>query len=105
MTPRGDPVVDGRCVDRFGDDRRERPQVLDVGKECGARPPGVGLIADGAIDAEIIAPGVPTPTVPDAARALGVMDRQIVKSLLFAAKDVEHNHAQVLQEVLQELAG
>lgn len=25
--------------------------------------------------------------------------------LLFAAKDVEHNHAQVLQEVLQELAG
>jgi uncharacterized protein YeaO (DUF488 family) len=24
--------------------------------------------------------------------------------LLFAAKDVEHNHAQVLQEVLQELA-
>lgn len=25
--------------------------------------------------------------------------------LLFAAKDVEHNHAQVLQEVMQELAG
>lgn len=25
--------------------------------------------------------------------------------LLFAAKDVEHNHGQVLQEVLQELAG
>ncbi|WME21838.1 DUF488 domain-containing protein [Brachybacterium sp. GU-2] len=25
--------------------------------------------------------------------------------LLFAAKDLEHNHAQVLQEVLQELAG
>lgn len=25
--------------------------------------------------------------------------------LLFAAKDVEHNHAQVLQEVLQDLAG
>ena len=29
--------------------------------------------------------------------------RKIV--LLFAAKDTEHNHAQVLQEVLQELAG
>lgn len=25
--------------------------------------------------------------------------------LLFAAKDLEHNHAQVLQEVLQDLAG
>jgi prolyl-tRNA editing enzyme YbaK/EbsC (Cys-tRNA(Pro) deacylase) len=45
------------------------------------------LIADGAIDAEIIAPGVPTPTVPDAAQALGVEEQQIIKSLLFAAKD------------------
>jgi Cys-tRNA(Pro)/Cys-tRNA(Cys) deacylase len=45
------------------------------------------LIADGTIDAELISPGVPTPTVPDAAAALGVDERQIVKSLLFAAKD------------------
>jgi len=45
------------------------------------------LIADGQIDAEIIAPGVPTPTVPDAARALGVEERQIIKSLLFTSKD------------------
>lgn len=45
------------------------------------------LITSGAIAAEIVAPGVPTPTVPDAARALGVEDRQIIKSLLFAAKD------------------
>ncbi|HEX5166193.1 MAG TPA: YbaK/EbsC family protein [Thermomicrobiales bacterium] len=47
------------------------------------------LIATGEIDAELVEPGVPTPTVPDAARALGVEDRQIVKSLLFAAKSGE----------------
>ena len=47
------------------------------------------LILDGSIDAEIIEPGVPTPTVPDAARALGVEQRQIIKSLLFAAKSGE----------------
>jgi Cys-tRNA(Pro)/Cys-tRNA(Cys) deacylase len=44
------------------------------------------LILDGAIDAEMIEPGTPTPTVSDAARALGVDDRQIIKSLLFATK-------------------
>lgn len=44
------------------------------------------LILDGAIDAEMIEPGVPTPTVRDAARALGVDERQIIKSLLFSAK-------------------
>jgi Cys-tRNA(Pro) deacylase len=44
------------------------------------------LILNGSIDAELIEPGVPTPTVPDAARALGVEERQIIKSLLFAAK-------------------
>ena len=46
-------------------------------------------IASGEIDAELVEPGVPTPTVPDAANALGVEDRQIVKSLLFAAKSGE----------------
>lgn len=44
-------------------------------------------IAAGEIDAEIVAPGVPTPTVPDAAIALGVSESQIVKSLLFADRD------------------
>ncbi len=44
------------------------------------------LIREGAINATIIEPGVPTPTVPDAARALGVEERQIIKSLLFQAK-------------------
>ena len=47
------------------------------------------LILDGSIDAEMIEPGVPTPTVPDAARALGVEELQIIKSLLFAAKSGE----------------
>lgn len=47
------------------------------------------LVLDGSIDAELIEPGVPTPTVPDAARALGVEERQIIKSLLFAAKSGE----------------
>ena len=41
----------------------------------------------GEIDAEIVAPGVPTPTVSDAAHALGVSEDQIVKSLLFADRD------------------
>jgi prolyl-tRNA editing enzyme YbaK/EbsC (Cys-tRNA(Pro) deacylase) len=40
-------------------------------------------IASGAIDAEIIWPGVPTPTVPAAALALGVSENQILKSLVF----------------------
>jgi prolyl-tRNA editing enzyme YbaK/EbsC (Cys-tRNA(Pro) deacylase) len=46
-------------------------------------------IEAGEIDAEIVAPGVPTPTVPDAARALGVEERQIIKSLLFGNGDGE----------------
>jgi Cys-tRNA(Pro) deacylase len=47
------------------------------------------MIQDGSIDAEMIEPGVPTPTVPDAAKALGVEERQIIKSLLFASKSGE----------------
>lgn len=44
-------------------------------------------IAEHAIDAEIVAPGVPMPTVPLAAAAIGVPDEQIIKSVLFVAKD------------------
>ncbi|HUG15560.1 MAG TPA: YbaK/EbsC family protein [Thermomicrobiales bacterium] len=44
-------------------------------------------IADGKLDAELVLPGVPTPTVKDAARALGVSESQILKSLLFVAPD------------------
>lgn len=40
-------------------------------------------IADGHLDAEIIIPGCPTPTVVTAAEALGVEPAQILKSLLF----------------------
>lgn len=45
------------------------------------------LVASGVIDGEIVRPGVPTPTVPDAAQALGVEERQILKSLLFANRE------------------
>jgi Cys-tRNA(Pro) deacylase len=46
-------------------------------------------IASGAIRARIILPGVPTPTVPDAAEALGVSAEQIIKSLLFTTRSGE----------------
>ena len=38
------------------------------------------LIASGSVQARLIYPGVPTPTVPDAAQALGVSTGEIVKS-------------------------
>ena len=39
------------------------------------------------VEAEIVVPGVPTPTVPAAAAALRVPESQIVKSLLFQGRD------------------
>lgn len=39
------------------------------------------------IPAAFLAPGVPMPTVPSAAAAIGVEERQILKTLLFCAKD------------------
>jgi Cys-tRNA(Pro) deacylase len=39
------------------------------------------------VRATLISPGVPTPTVLDAARALGVEPAQIVKTLAFEARD------------------
>ncbi|HEY8448288.1 MAG TPA: YbaK/EbsC family protein [Thermomicrobiales bacterium] len=36
------------------------------------------------VDAELLRPGVPMPTVPLAAAAIGVPEEQIIKSLLFA---------------------
>ncbi len=39
------------------------------------------------LEAELHYPGVPTPTVPDAARALGVPPESIIKSLLFVAEE------------------
>ncbi len=38
-----------------------------------------------SVDAEFIAPGVPMPTVPAAAAAIGVSETQILKTLLFAS--------------------
>lgn len=43
------------------------------------------FLAEKGVDARLVRPGQPTPTVPDAARALGVEPRQIVKSLVFLA--------------------
>jgi uncharacterized protein (TIGR02118 family) len=42
---------------------------------------------DHEVAAEIVYPGVPTPTVPAAAKALNVEDGQIVKSVLFLVDD------------------
>ncbi|MBX5443826.1 aminoacyl-tRNA deacylase [Sphaerobacter sp.] len=44
-------------------------------------------LAEHGVDAEILFPDQPTPTVPLAAEALGVPPDQIVKSLLFQGKD------------------
>ncbi|MEJ2666864.1 MAG: YbaK/EbsC family protein [Deinococcales bacterium] len=42
-------------------------------------------LASSGLPAQLVRPGVPTPTVPDAARALGVGPEAILKSLLFEA--------------------
>lgn len=39
------------------------------------------------IDLDFLAPGVPVPTVPTAAAAIGVPEEQILKTLLFAGED------------------
>ncbi len=43
-----------------------------------------------AVPAKLVYPGVPTPTVPDAANALGVTPEQIIKSLVFLCEGVPH---------------
>jgi Cys-tRNA(Pro) deacylase len=47
----------------------------------------VALLEQEDIPATFLAPGVPMPTVPSAAAAIGVEERQILKTLLFCAKD------------------
>jgi prolyl-tRNA editing enzyme YbaK/EbsC (Cys-tRNA(Pro) deacylase) len=44
------------------------------------------FLAEHGVIARIIAPGMPMPTVPLAAAAIGVEERQIIKSVLFAGK-------------------
>jgi prolyl-tRNA editing enzyme YbaK/EbsC (Cys-tRNA(Pro) deacylase) len=41
-------------------------------------------ITERGVAAKLVYPGVPTPTVPDAAKALGVASQQILKSLVFS---------------------
>jgi prolyl-tRNA editing enzyme YbaK/EbsC (Cys-tRNA(Pro) deacylase) len=42
------------------------------------------------IAAKLVYPGLPTPTVPDAAKALGVDSAQIIKSLVFLFDEAPH---------------
>jgi prolyl-tRNA editing enzyme YbaK/EbsC (Cys-tRNA(Pro) deacylase) len=49
----------------------------------------VSFLRESSVDAELIQPGVPMPTVPLAARAIGVEDDQIIKSVLFKGKEGE----------------
>lgn len=68
-------------------------------------------IADGHLDAEIVYPGAPTPTVPAAAAALGVSENQILKSLLFVTPDgaavlaVACGRSRVDRQLLTEASG
>lgn len=48
------------------------------------------FITQHAIPARLIYPGAPTPTVPDAAKALGVNSVQILKSLVFIFDETPH---------------
>jgi Cys-tRNA(Pro) deacylase len=43
----------------------------------------VAYLTEAGVDHEFVAPGVPMPTVPMAAAAIGVEERQILKTLLF----------------------
>lgn len=47
-------------------------------------------VASHGVTARLVAPGVPTPTVPDAAAALGVRPEQVLKSLVFLVLGEPH---------------
>lgn len=47
----------------------------------------VAFLEQACIPPTFIAPGVPMPTVPSAAAAIGVQERQILKTLLFCSRD------------------
>ena len=61
--------------------------MATVDKRSSGDDPTVAALARylrvNGVDAEIVAPGVPMPTVPLAAAAIGVRPEQILKSLLF----------------------
>ncbi len=66
-----------------------RPHHAQSAEAPAPRPIGLddtdlsAFIAEHGVAAELCYPGVPTPTVPDAARALGVEPDAIIKSLVF----------------------
>ncbi|MDI3339040.1 MAG: YbaK/EbsC family protein [Sphaerobacter sp.] len=68
-----------------------KAEWFDPSRAGAGADPGVArlarYLAEHDIDAEILVPGQPTPTVPLAAAALGVDPDQIIKSLLFQGKD------------------
>jgi Cys-tRNA(Pro) deacylase len=55
----------------------ESNAILTIGERL------IAYLAAHNVDAELIEPGVPMPTVPLAAAAIGVAEDQIIKSLLF----------------------
>jgi prolyl-tRNA editing enzyme YbaK/EbsC (Cys-tRNA(Pro) deacylase) len=63
-----------------------------------------------AIPAKLVYPGVPTPTVPDAAKALGVASEQIIKSLVLLLDETPHlviaaGEARISYKKLAEVIG
>lgn len=71
----------------------------------------LSYLSEAGIEAELLTPGVETPTVEKAAKALKVAPDQVVKSLLFQAKGggvvmvVVAGKAEVSPARLQELTG
>jgi len=68
------------------------------------------FIAERGIDAVILYPDRPTPTVPEAAEALGVRPQEIVKSLLFLVRRepwlvIAAGEARVSYRLLREALG
>lgn len=82
MTP---PAADGAPDERPADpatDRAPEPAPAPLDDRALA-----AFVERWAPEAELVYPGVPTPTVPAAAEALGVAPDAIVKSLVFRADD------------------
>jgi prolyl-tRNA editing enzyme YbaK/EbsC (Cys-tRNA(Pro) deacylase) len=82
------PSIPGAAATKHGN----RNQVNDQRETSPERPdhvPGrlLDYIAAHKVDAEILLPGVPMPTVPLAAAAIGVSEAAILKSLVFSAPD------------------
>ena len=61
----------------------QAPSILPDHERSDLTSPLAGYVRAQGIDAEIVAPGVPMPTVSRAAEAIGVSEEKIIKSLLF----------------------